>query len=184
MLFVILSNLGRLPNSVSHVPSKRSKPRSLSRVVGCLRGEIIRSREAGPPEQRQGEVRRHLLIPIVCLACELFFMSCAILYFGRGGGSQEHKYCSQRKILFVSGTNLLLATYVAHPYVLYPRFKRKCDVSSLADGGGIYVYIRVASFRHCCDVIISLIDQIVCRIQQALLSRLIVYIGCCASYQT
>ena len=54
----MLFKLGRLSNSTWHVPETEASRENLSRVVDCFTGEIHNSRETGPPEQPQREVRR------------------------------------------------------------------------------------------------------------------------------
>ena len=57
LLFVLLK-LGS--SSTWHVPETQTRHANLSRVVDCFTGEIHHSRETGPPEQPQREVRRPL----------------------------------------------------------------------------------------------------------------------------
>ena len=60
ILLFVLFNLGSLFNSTWHVPETEASHANLSRVVDCFTGEIHHSRETGPPEQPQREVRRSL----------------------------------------------------------------------------------------------------------------------------
>ena len=60
LLLFVLFNLGVLSNSTWHVPVTEASHANLSRVVDCFTGEIRHSRETGPPEQAQREVRRPL----------------------------------------------------------------------------------------------------------------------------
>ena len=55
----VLFNLGSLSNSTWHVPATEASRANLC-VVDCFTGEIHQSREAGPPQQPQREVRRPL----------------------------------------------------------------------------------------------------------------------------
>ena len=60
MLFALFES-GSLSNSTWHVPeTEASHAGNLSRVVDCFTGEIHHSRETGPPEQPQREIRRPL----------------------------------------------------------------------------------------------------------------------------
>ena len=58
MLFVLFKS-GSLSNSAWHIPGTEASHTNLSRVVDFT-GEIYHSRETGPPEQPQREVRRYL----------------------------------------------------------------------------------------------------------------------------
>ena len=53
-------NSGSSSNSTWHVPEPEASHANLSCVVDCLTAEIHHSRETGPPEQPQHEVRRPL----------------------------------------------------------------------------------------------------------------------------
>ena len=52
--------IGELSNSTWHVPETEASHANLSRVVDCFTGDIHHSRETGPPEKPQREVRRPL----------------------------------------------------------------------------------------------------------------------------
>ena len=60
LLLFLLFNLGSLSSSMWHVPETEARHANLSRVVDCFTSEIYHSRETGPPEQPQREVRRTL----------------------------------------------------------------------------------------------------------------------------
>ena len=60
ILLFVSFNLGSLSNSTWHLPETEASRATLSRVVGCFTGETHHSRETGPPEQPQREVRRPL----------------------------------------------------------------------------------------------------------------------------
>ena len=49
--------VGSLSNSTWHVPETKASHANLSRAVDCFTGDIHHSRETGPPEQPQREVR-------------------------------------------------------------------------------------------------------------------------------
>ena len=59
LLFVLLKS-GSLSNSTWHVPETEASHANLSGVVDCFTGEIHHSRETGPLEQPQREIRRPL----------------------------------------------------------------------------------------------------------------------------
>ena len=56
----MLFKSGNLSASTWHVPEIEASHANLSRVADCFTGEIQHSRETGPPEQPQHEVRRCL----------------------------------------------------------------------------------------------------------------------------
>ena len=56
LLFVLL-NLGSSSDSTWHVPGTEGSHANVSRVVDCFTGETHHSRETGPPNQPQPEVR-------------------------------------------------------------------------------------------------------------------------------
>ena len=59
-MLIQFGNLGILSNSTWHVPETEASHAKLGRVVDCFTGEIHHSRQTGPPEQPQREVRRPL----------------------------------------------------------------------------------------------------------------------------